>query len=252
MLMRWGIRAVASIFGLAALVGVGWVVRQVATPDESRVRFREGIEASALIRQDTGRDCNLRVDPVGPGDDRVIVTVEFDDVPFDSPFRKELTRNTNILVRRAVHHVKEVKVFYDDTPDVLPSWDGGVAVAAAPVPIGMDAPLPPAMKAIPPEPAPYARGAPDAGVAAAAPPASRKSAGKTGSGVVTLVTFPDADVFRGGKKLGRTPLFNAELPVGTHLLTLVGDDGKKRRISLPVKSGKNAPLKFDLADLPAK
>lgn len=251
MLMRWVIRAVATIVGLAALFGVGWIVKQVATPDEGRVRFREGIEASALIRQDTGRDCNLHVDPVGAGDDRVIVTVEFDDVPSDSPFRKELTRNTNILVRRAVHHVKEVKVIYDDTPDVLPSWDGGVAVASAPVPVGMDAPLPPPMKAISPEPAPGARAAPDAGVAAPAA-APRKGAGKTGSGTVTLVTFPEADVFRGGKKLGRTPLFNAELPVGTHLLTLVGNDGKRRRISLPVKTGKNAPLKFDLADLPAK
>lgn len=251
MLMRWGIRAVASVVGLAALIGVGWVVRQVATPDENRVRFREGIEASALIRQDTGRDCNLRVDPVGAGDERVVVTVEFDDVPADAPFRKELTRNTNILVRRAVHHVKEVKVFYDDTPDVLPSWDGGVAVAAAPVPIGMDAPLPPPMKAVPPEPAPAARAAPDAGVAAAAAPPKR-GAGKTASGTVTLVTFPEADVFRGGKKLGRTPLFNAELPVGTHLLTLVGNDGKRRRISVPVKSGKNAPLKLDLADLPSR
>ena len=73
---------------------------------------------------------------------------------------------------------------------------------------------------------------------------------KVKTGTVTLVTFPDADVFRGKEELGRTPLFNAELPVGTHLLMLVGADGAHHRLSMPVKLGKNKPLKMNLADLP--
>ena len=69
---------------------------------------------------------------------------------------------------------------------------------------------------------------------------------------MTLVTFPDSTVFDGKNSLGTTPLFNVELSAGTHLLTLVGPDGLKHRLSLPVKQGKNAPLKLELADLPAK
>jgi serine/threonine-protein kinase len=72
------------------------------------------------------------------------------------------------------------------------------------------------------------------------------------SGQLTLVTFPSAKVFRGKVELGTTPLFNAELPLGTHLLTLMGPDGSKRVLSVRVTDGKNTPLKVNLADLPPR
>lgn len=242
--MRWFIRVVASVVGLAALLGVGYAVKRFGTTDVNRERFREGVEAAALIRRETGRDCDVRVEPVAAGGESVVVSIVFDDVPLEPGFRKELTRNANIVARRVVHHVSAVKVVFDDSSEVLPSWDGGVAVAGAPQPIGVEAPLPAPMPAVKPQLNPTGA---DAGVAAVP---GKRAAGKTGQ--VTLVTFPEADVFRGAQKLGRTPLFNAELPVGTHLLTLVGTDGARRKLSLPVRLGKNKPMKLNLADLPAK
>jgi hypothetical protein len=228
MLMRWVIRLVSSAIGLGALLGVAYAVHGFASKDPLRARFREGVEASGAVRAELGRDCNLRVEPVAGSDDGVAVTVEFPDPPVDGDARRELVRNTNIVVRRFVHQVRDLKVVFD-LPEVIPSWDGGVAAAGTPQPIGVRPPPPPIL---------------DAGTPKLAAPK-----GKTG--MVTLVTFPEANVFRGARKLGRTPLFNAELPVGTHLLTLVGDDGEKHRLSVPVRPGKNAPLKMNLAELPA-
>jgi serine/threonine-protein kinase len=72
------------------------------------------------------------------------------------------------------------------------------------------------------------------------------------TGTVTIITFPDATVFRGKTQIGQTPLFNAALPVGTQLLTLVGADGVKHVLSVPVRDGKNSPIKVKLDELPAR
>jgi serine/threonine-protein kinase len=40
------------------------------------------------------------------------------------------------------------------------------------------------------------------------------------------------------------------LPVGTHLVTVVGPDGVKRKLSLPVQPGKNKPMKLRVDELP--
>lgn len=248
-MMRWGIRVVASIVGTLALLGVAYAVNKYARHDPVREMFREGVDASRAIREQLGRDCNLRVERASGTEDQVVVRVSYPDPPTQAAEQRELIRNTNMVVRRIVHRVQEVKVLFEDEPAPIPSWDGGVAVAGAPVPVGVD--IPPA---IPGTPQPARIGvapiaAPDAGAPAGPKPAGRAS---TKSGTVTLVTFPEADVFRGKEKLGRTPMFNAELPAGTHLLTLVGDDGARHRLSLPVKQGKNKPLKMNLADLPTK
>ncbi|MFL5321113.1 MAG: hypothetical protein ACJ790_15745 [Myxococcaceae bacterium] len=41
-------------------------------------------------------------------------------------------------------------------------------------------------------------------------------------GALTLVTMPEAEVFRNGTSLGKTPLFRLPMPVGVHLLKLKG------------------------------
>ena len=71
-------------------------------------------------------------------------------------------------------------------------------------------------------------------------------------GAFTLVTFPEAKVFRGKTELGKTPLFNAELPLGIHLLTLVGPAGDKHVLSVRVAEGKNQPIKVKLDELPTR
>ena len=71
-------------------------------------------------------------------------------------------------------------------------------------------------------------------------------------GTFTLITFPSATVFRGKTQLGKTPLFNAELPIGTHVLTLVGPDGDRHMLSMPVTSGKPQPIKVKLDELPTR
>jgi eukaryotic-like serine/threonine-protein kinase len=77
------------------------------------------------------------------------------------------------------------------------------------------------------------------------PPAAR-------TGQITIVTFPAAKVFRGKTELGSTPLFNAELPYGTHLLTLVGPDGAKHVLSVRIADAKNTPIKVKLDELPSR
>jgi serine/threonine-protein kinase len=49
---------------------------------------------------------------------------------------------------------------------------------------------------------------------------SREKTRPQGSGRLNLLAIPAAEVFLRGRSLGRTPLFNAELPAGRHRLTL--------------------------------
>jgi serine/threonine-protein kinase len=69
-------------------------------------------------------------------------------------------------------------------------------------------------------------------------------------GKMTLVIHPEAEVFLGKRSLGKTPLFNAPLPAGTHLLRIVGPDKKTRVLSVPIEAGKTALHRFSLADIP--
>jgi hypothetical protein len=69
-------------------------------------------------------------------------------------------------------------------------------------------------------------------------------------GEVTLMLPDGAAVLRGRQELGRGKIVSFTLPVGTHLLTVRGDDGVRRALSLPVSVGKNRAVKYNLADLP--
>ena len=71
-----------------------------------------------------------------------------------------------------------------------------------------------------------------------------------GQGEVTLVLLPEATVLKGKQELGRGMMMTFSLPVGTHLVTVVGPDGVKRKLSLPVQLGKNKPLKLRVDELP--
>jgi serine/threonine-protein kinase len=72
----------------------------------------------------------------------------------------------------------------------------------------------------------------------------------SGQGKLTLVIQPDAKVYLGSKLLGKTPLFNKSLPAGTHLLRVVGTDGKKRQLSVPIEQGKVTQFRIELRDIP--
>ncbi|MCY1018216.1 serine/threonine-protein kinase [Pyxidicoccus sp. MSG2] len=105
---------------------------------------------------------------------------------------------------------------------------------------------------------------PDAGTAVAQvkvePPPVREDKGTKpvrttesparGKGKLTLVVTPDADVYRGKKKLGRTPLFNVVLPAGDHTLFVIGPDKKKRVLAVPIMAGQKLPLRLKLAEIP--
>jgi serine/threonine-protein kinase len=104
---------------------------------------------------------------------------------------------------------------------------------------------------------------PDAGVAKAGPTNTAaptkepddaqeepRVAARGAQGKLTLVVLPEAEVYRGKKRLGRTPLFNVAMPVGTHVLRIVGPDKKPRVLSVPVESGKTAVFKLALQNIP--
>ena len=69
-------------------------------------------------------------------------------------------------------------------------------------------------------------------------------------GEVTLAFIPEAKVTKGGQLLGQGAFVSFALPVGTHLVTVTGGDGVRRRLSLQVGSGKNKPQKYRLEDIP--
>ncbi|MDP1915319.1 MAG: hypothetical protein Q8L14_03670, partial [Myxococcales bacterium] len=75
----------------------------------------------------------------------------------------------------------------------------------------------------------------------------------TGSGDIFLVLLPDgATVFKGKEKLGEGPVVPFSLPSGTHMLTIVGPDGIKRRLSVQASSAKKLSLKLNVPELPTQ
>jgi serine/threonine-protein kinase len=70
-------------------------------------------------------------------------------------------------------------------------------------------------------------------------------------GEVTLWLIPEATVVKGSQRLGSGTMVNFSLPVGTHLVTVTGGDGVRRKLSLQVGAGKNRAQKYRLEDLPA-
>ncbi len=75
----------------------------------------------------------------------------------------------------------------------------------------------------------------------------------TGTGDVFLALLPDgATVFKGKEQLGAGPVVSFSLPSGTHMLTIVGPDGIKRRLSVQASSAKKLSLKLNVPELPTQ
>ena len=87
---------------------------------------------------------------------------------------------------------------------------------------------------------------------ASPPSSSTASRGPRAEGEVVLVLFPEARVFLGPQFLGEGNVVPFTLPVGTHLVTVQGSDGQKRKLSLKVAAGKNKAQRFRLEDLPTE
>ena len=238
--MRWLARTLGAVVGLLVVVGIVWATfHYLSTSDEMR-RKREIQAASRALRQELQLDGHVSVLASLDENAPVGAKVEYLAAIPDEDRRNVIVK-TNLVVRRYLHDLGEVKVVFAGGPNSagealvgeIPVYDADAG--RMPVPVATAAPI-----AQPSElpPAPLKK-----------PTASKK---KGPVGTFTLVTFPDAQVFNGSQLLGKTPLFNVELPVGTHLLTVVGDDGIKRRLSLPVRPGKGAALKMKLDELPTK
>jgi serine/threonine protein kinase len=78
----------------------------------------------------------------------------------------------------------------------------------------------------------------------------KKAKARVAQGKMTLIINPDAEVFLGKKSLGKTPLFNAAIPLGTHLLRIEGPDGKRRQLSVRINKGETTKLRLGLTDIP--
>ncbi|MBN1208485.1 MAG: protein kinase [Myxococcaceae bacterium] len=74
--------------------------------------------------------------------------------------------------------------------------------------------------------------------------------GRVAQGKMTLIINPEAQVFRGKRSLGKTPMFNQPMPAGTHLLRIVGPDKKARVLSVQIGAGKTTSHRFSLSDIP--
>ena len=69
---------------------------------------------------------------------------------------------------------------------------------------------------------------------------------------MTLALLPSGTVKFNGQVLASGSFLSFTLPVGLHLVTVVGEDGIERSLSLAVTPGKNKAQKFQLKDLPRK
>ncbi len=153
--------------------------------------------------------------------------------------------DTNMVVRRHIAHLGDLQILWAGEKVPEPgATDAGRLAGTAPI-------------APPQVPGAGALGTADAGVAATGGHGKPsvtvlpdKPQRKAGNGFLTLVTFPEAYVSEGSKTLGKTPLFKVKLPAGTHLLTLVGTDGAKHQLSVPVAAGGTRAMKVKLADVP--
>jgi hypothetical protein len=250
-------RLAGTLFALAAIIGGIIATKVWMQKDPKRMIMAQSLEATGQLRHELGRDSHVTVTEVlgEVDDDAVDVKVAF---PLSTPQaeRRELENSATIIIRRSVHHVRDVKIIFgddhSDAPAPLPPGpDGGTSVPIAAWALPSTEPI-----VANPTPAPLTPTTAAASSAAAASPtvaAPKKAAAKkTSTGTITLVTFPESDVFKGKEHLGKTPLFNIELPVGTHMLNLVGSDGSRHSLSLPVRSGKNAPVKVNLDDVPSR
>jgi hypothetical protein len=268
--IRWWSRILGAALGTAVIIAVILGAKMMMSRDPGRKRMADALEATAQLRYQLGRDAHIRMRalPDDGTDDDLEITVVYPAATPD-PERRDLLASSNIIVRRHMPHVREVRIVFGETPQAeLPPGleDGGTAITQNPH-------MPPPVDPSPPRQAPAAgpsaasvvappspTGPPAQSAAPAAPPgkkaapapAAPKPKGPVAMGSITLVTFPDSNVKRGGQSLGKTPLFNCELPVGTHLLTLYGEDGSRHSLSVQVKAGKNAPIKVNLADIPAR
>lgn len=64
------------------------------------------------------------------------------------------------------------------------------------------------------------------------------------TGLLTIICMPACDqVMDGAKSLGPTPIFKRTAVVGTHHLTLRGEDGTKKTVNVDVAEGETAVVK---------
>jgi serine/threonine-protein kinase len=84
------------------------------------------------------------------------------------------------------------------------------------------------------------------------PETKKKETRSVPTGDVTLAILPEASVFRGRDRLAQGSLVTLSLPVGTHMLTVIGPDAIRRQLSVRVANGKNPPLRLRLEDIPAQ
>jgi hypothetical protein len=253
--IRWVGRIGGAVIAMAVLGVLLFATARFLKNDAGHKHMAGALTATNQLRSQLRRDAHvkMRVLPDDGTDDDLELTVVY-PAATPQPERKDIYASTNIIVRRHVPNVRDVKVIFGDdtledlTPALIDAGELPPSAAATPVA------LPPNAIVSPPTPARAAAPTPAPAAAAAPAPAAaaKKPAHKGPTGSVTLVTFPNAKVLLGKETLGNTPLFNYELPVGTHLVTLVGEDGTRHRLSLPVKAGKNPALKVNLSDLPSR
>lgn len=100
------------------------------------------------------------------------------------------------------------------------------------------------------EPQPVAVAAPEPSSVVPASTSSPRVSTKAKQGLLTLVTFPEAEVRYGKRVIGTTPLWKQPLPVGTQSLTLIGPDGARRKFSVRIKEDEPQAFRIDLEALP--
>ncbi|MBI5497333.1 MAG: serine/threonine protein kinase [Deltaproteobacteria bacterium] len=117
---------------------------------------------------------------------------------------------------------------------------------ADPAPTPADPGRPPPRGQRPPRPAPAAtRPAPAPAAPAPAPAPAPAAAPRTGH--LTVSSKPWATASVDGNIIGTTPVFQAELAAGNHVLTLVNDaKGLQKTVNITVKAGEVTKIKVDL------
>ena len=133
------------------------------------------------------------------------------------------------------------------TPSATPPPVVATIAVLPPLPASKEASSPPPVAPPAPQPPPHTPTVSVSSLPVSAPKTSRPQsppAPPAPLGQLTVICVPVcSDVLDGGRSLGPSPLFKQSLPAGRHQITLRGENGSRKVVSVEVIAGENTRIR---------
>ena len=137
-MLRWVGRIAGTFFALAAIIGIFIAAHyHFNLQDPGRERVNETIAATGQLRFLLRRDAHIKVRELEDDgtDDNLELIVSY-SASTPQAERKDLYASTNIIVRRQMPHVREVKVVFGEEPSPVAPFFGAAGAGLLPGPAG--------------------------------------------------------------------------------------------------------------------